>query len=160
MPLARKWLFHERGHESWLAQNVIREHATREDIPLLRAAIAKGLEDDEENVYRRCNLVEAFSNLKNIGVVQELCEVFAEFRYSYGRNLAAKAICTTSPEYFSKNYAFECLWDCESGTRELGAERVEISDKLVRGRLEELASDVLEEEDVREATGERIRKHG
>jgi hypothetical protein len=157
MPLARKWLFHERGHERWLAQHLIREHATTEDISILRRAITEAMEDDDANAYRICDLVEAFGNLPNIGVIQELCQVFAEFRYSYGRKLAAKAISATSPEYFAGNLAFECLWDCEPETRELAAERVPSIDGGTRERLEELSGEAFEDEDVRQTALERLK---
>lgn len=156
LPLARDWLRHGRPHENWLAAHVLRVHATREDIPVLRSAIAKGLSDDEENCYRICNLVEAFFNLPDVGFIQELCDVFEQFRYSYGRMLAAHAIIVTSPASFAENYALEALWDCEAETRRLGVEQVPLEYQPARPRLDVLAGDQWEDEEVREAATKRL----
>jgi hypothetical protein len=157
LPLAREWLFRDQSHESWIAEHLVRAHATKEDIPMIRTAITRALADDAENCYRICNLVEAFFRFPEIGVVPEVCDVFEQFRYSYGRQIAAKAIATTAPGYFAENFALESLWDCESGTRELTAVHVRMDNFVVRSRLEEIAADPWEDKDVRGVAGKRLR---
>ncbi|HEX7859703.1 MAG TPA: hypothetical protein VF773_05210 [Verrucomicrobiae bacterium] len=158
LPLAREWVFHKRRHERWFANRVLRVHATREDIPLLRRAIRLALRDDEKNLYRICDLVEAFDNLPDVGVIPELLEVYTQFRYSHGRMLAAQAIEVTSPNHFEEGLAFECLWDCQAGTRELAVERVLIDGPAARARVVELGADIFEDDDVREAACKRLEK--
>jgi hypothetical protein len=149
LPLAREWLFHDRPHERRLAEQILQRHATPDDIPSLRFAIAEALKEDYDNVYRICNLVEAFRHLPDAGVIPELCDVFAQFRYSFGRMLTAKAMAVTAPAYFDEHFAFECLWDCEPGTRQLAAERVSLGNHSTRCRPEKLAGDELEEDSNR-----------
>ena len=48
-------------------------------------------------------------------------------------------------------YAFECLWDCNPDTRELGCEVVNLATPGVPERLRELAADISECDDVRQA---------
>jgi hypothetical protein len=156
LPLARARLFHETWHERLLAEELFEAHASKEDIPLLRAAIKQALRDDEENCYRLCNLAEAFSHLPGVGPIPELADVFVQFRYSYGRTRAANAINVTAPDLFHEKFALECLWDCEDRTRVLGAKFVTEANKDVRARLHELASDVWEDKSVREEAEKRI----
>lgn len=156
LPLARDRLYHEDRFERQLAEKIFKAHATAEDIPALRAAIKLALQDDLENCYRLCGLVEAFSNLPGVGVVPELSEVFVQFRYSYGRTFAAKAIQATAPDYFQEKFVMECLWDCEEKTRALGAKFAPISDQAAAARLRELASNIWEDNPVRKEAKKRI----
>jgi hypothetical protein len=154
LPLARERLNHQVWHERRLAETLFKAHTTVEDIPLLRSAIANALQDDEENCYRVCNLVEAFSNIPNCGPVPELTDVFVQFRYSYGRAFAAEAIHVTAPDFFRENFATECLWDCEERTRLLGARAVHIDNETAH-RLRRLASDPWEDNEVRAEAARR-----
>jgi hypothetical protein len=156
LPFARQRLFHEVWHERYLAEHLFEKHAKLEDIPALRLAIKKALEDDDENCYRLCTLVNAFSNLPDAGPIPELSDVFVQFRYSYGRNEAANAISVTSPDLFREKFALECMWDCEHRTRVLGVKFVSITDEVATGRLHGLASDLWEEKDVRSEAERRI----
>jgi hypothetical protein len=116
LPLARERLYHREWHERHLAEEVFEAHATPEDIPILRHAIHDALADDEENCYRLCSLIQAFSNLPDCGPIPELNNVFLQFRYSYGRARTAEALHVTAPALFCEKFAHECLWDCESRT--------------------------------------------
>jgi hypothetical protein len=156
LPLARQRLFHENWHERYLAEHLFEAHAGLEDVPVLRAALKEALQNDEEFCYRLCTLVDAFSHLPGAGSVPELSDVFAQFRYSYGRSRAAKAISVTSPDLFRERFALECMWDCEDRTRVLGAKFVPLSDKASTGRLHDLASNLWEEKEVRAEAGKRI----
>jgi len=155
LPLARQRVFHESWHERHLAERLFKIHAQLEDIPVLRAALKQALQNDEEFCYRLCALVDAFSHLPGAGLVPELLDVFVQFRYSYGRGRAAKGMNVTSPDLFRERFAFECMWDCEDGTRALGAKFVPLGDKAA-GRLHDLALDLWEEKDVREGAAMRM----
>ncbi len=157
LPFARERLFHENANERGLAEDLLRAHATREDIPALRAAVKLAIQDEENQCYRLCDLVEAFARFPRLGVVPELVEVFTRFRYSYGRWLAANAIQVTSPDLFRDKFALECLWDCEEGTRVLGAAFVQTEDtSAASARLQELASSAWEGQSVRETARKRL----
>ena len=149
LPFAREQLYHEEWKQHALAEWLFEAHATAEDIPLLRHAIADALPDDKGNIYRLCSLFEAFSHLPDVGLIPELLEVFVRFRYSYGRASAAEAIDVTAPSLFQKKFALECLWDCEDRARFVGAATVPLENPEAMLRLRQLASDVWEYEDVR-----------
>ncbi len=102
-------------------------------------------------------MIEAFNNLPNVGIIPELVDIYHQFRFSRGRSYAAKAIQITSPEYFAKNLAFECLWDCEDETRELGAKYVSLDSNDALHRIQNLADDALEETSVRDTAKERLK---
>ena len=143
LPLARELLFHEEGHERFLAEKLFEAHAREEDIPILRDAIKQASQDDNANCYRLCNLVDAFGHFPDIGPTPELVDVFVEFRYSYGRGCAANAINVTNPSLFRERFATECLWDCENRTRVLGARSAPVENDIVKRRLHELVSKSL-----------------
>jgi hypothetical protein len=156
LPLAHERLFHENWHERFLAEELFKAHASGEDIPVLKVAIKQALDDDEEYCYRLCNLVKAFSHLPDVGPIPELSDVFVQFRYSYGRTLAANAINVTAPGLFREKFAAECLWDCQDRTRALGAKFSPGANREVNVRLHELALDIWEDKSVREEAEKRI----
>jgi hypothetical protein len=158
MPLARERLNHPEWHERYLAEDLFEAHAGPDDIPALRDAIREALEDDEKNCYRICNLVEAFRNFPGIGSIPELSDVFAQFRYSYGRARAAQAINVTAPALFRENLATECLWDCEARTRMLALETAPEKKVGVIERFKQLAADQWEDEEVRAEARRRAQK--
>jgi len=155
LPLAREYFLHESDDERSLAIDLLAAHAQLEDVPMLRTAIWQALDDDLENCYRLCDLVEAFHHLPGIGPIPELSDVFVQFRYSYGRIRAAKAIQTTAPDLFQNSYAFECLWDCEEETRTLGERFVPITVAHASDRLQKMAADIWEDGEVRAAAASR-----
>jgi hypothetical protein len=159
LPLACEWLFHDHWHERILSEDLFKAHAGVEDIPLLQAALRQALRKDDEFCYRLCDLVDAFSHLPSTGPVPELIEVFLQFRYSYGRSRAAKAIQVTAPSLFQDKFALECLWDCEDSTRALGAQFVPLEHKAAVTRLHLLASDLWEDTEVRAEAMKRITSH-
>jgi hypothetical protein len=155
LPLAREHLHHHGCHERYPAEHIFEAHAPVEDIPLLRNAIGKALQDDEDNCYRLCTLAEAFYNLPNSGPIPELTNLFIQFRYSFGRTRVAKVIQVTAPDFFRENFASECLWDCEEGTRLIAAQTVSIN-KETNNRLQCLASDLWEDNEIRAEAERRL----
>ena len=156
LPLARDWLNHDDWHFRSLAEDLMKRHATPDDVPLLRKEIAAALADGDNQIYRLCDLIEAFKHLSSLGRIPELESVFVEFRYSYGRSRAAEALLAVDPEFFVRTYAHECLWDCEDRTRALGCEAVDLADKTTSERINQLSADVWEDESVRNAAAKRL----
>lgn len=156
LPLARDWLKHNDWHFRILAEDLIKCHATLDDVPLLRHEITLALKDADNQIYRLCNLVGAFKHLPEIGRIPELESVFSEFCYSYGRARAAEALFVVDRDFFIRNYAQECLWDCEDDTRALGCDAVDPLDKVASERLQKLSADVWEDEAVRNAAAKKL----
>jgi len=156
LPLAREWFRSLDDRRRSLAEDILADHATREDVPMLRDAILEGLEDDLEHLYRLCDILKALHHCGAVGPIPELDLVFEEFRYSYGRKLCARAMHATNPNEFAKRFAFECLWDCESETRIIGAGSVPLTQNGAKERLHETADAAFEAEDLRLAARNRL----
>ncbi|MBI1176380.1 hypothetical protein GC207_02955 [bacterium] len=156
--LGRNWLKSTDRWERWIAEEILKNQANVEDVPLLQTAIRECFQDDFKNLYRLCSLLEAFQRLPNFGLVPELETAFVECRYSYARKRSAQAMSICSPQDFIQRYSRECLWDCESGDRELACQFVALNDPQCRTRLEELSRDGTEEEHVQKAAKARLNK--
>ncbi len=156
LPLAREWFRSLDDRHRYLAEDILANHATKADVPMLRDAILEGLEDDLEHLYRLCDILKALHHCGEVGPILELDLVFEEFRYSYGRKRCAEAIRATNPTGFAERFAFECLWDCESDTRIIGASSVPLAQNGAQERLHEIAADDFEEEDLRQAARNRL----
>ncbi len=154
--LARDWLDHPEWHFRVLAEEVMEHHATLDDVPRLRKAIASALADDDTNIYRLCTLIEAFKHMQALGRTPELERAFVEFRYSYGRARAAEALLATDKDFFARTYANECLSDCEVTTRRLACATVHATSTKASERLMQLSVDVWEDEEVRNAAIKRL----
>jgi len=146
VPLARLWFFDLDSRKHDLAEKLLQRHATQDDIPLLREALRQMLADEEAEWH--CLLIKAFFHLPGIGIIPELVDIFYKFRFSTGRAYAAEAIQVTSPNFFRDALALESLWDCEEGTRTLGAKFASLESDQVRRRLRHLASDAFESKEV------------
>jgi hypothetical protein len=156
LPLARNWLNHADWHFRCLAEDLMRHHATPDDVPLLRKEMALALADGDDQIYRLYDLIEAFKHLHGLGRIPELESVFVEFRYSYGRSRAAEALLAVDKDFFVHTYAQECLWDCEDRTRALGCETADLTDKITSERIKQLSTDIWEDELVRNAAAKRF----
>lgn len=154
LPLARDWISQRDPWKTDLAEKILEHHATVDDLPLLREALIPMLSDEDKQW--RCFLIKAFHHLPNIGVIPELLDVFSQFRFSKGREYAAEAIQITSPDLFRDKLAFECLWDCEEGTRAFGAKSVSLDSDEARNRLEFLANDLFDEKETRSEAQKRL----
>jgi hypothetical protein len=154
LPLARNWLPSLESKKRDLAKKILRKHATIEDISLLRESVRPMLTDEEAEWD--CFMIKAFYNLPNVGIVQELIDIYYHFRFSMGRSYAARAIQITSPEFFARNLALECLWDCEEGTRELGVKFTPLESSEGLHRIKYLTDDVLESETIRNEAKDRL----
>lgn len=151
--LAREWLPHRDGR-GLAAGAVLAHHAALSDETLLRDALT-----DAADYYTISNLVMALGRLPAAGPFPELDQVYLESAYSYARARAVDAMAVTDPE-FSEKYALECLWDCEPSVRVHGAERAPL-DSAVAQRLDELAHDRYQDDEVRDtATAQLLKRTG
>jgi hypothetical protein len=147
LPLARAWFSDPDESKQFLAEDLLQHHATVEDLPLLKTALQQMLTNEDAEYH--CRLITAFDHLPGIGLVPELLDIFHQFRFSMGRAYAAQALWVTAPDDFRRKLALECLWDCESGAREAGASAVSFDNPGARQRLEEMAGDILEEDEIK-----------
>ena len=122
---------------------------TREDpTPFVSARLVEPTDD--------CSLPEALGTIGSVASLPTLCRVHDETTYSYARCAALDALATNLETDALRARAREGLWDCDSATRALAADRCDATDPVVRARLVALASDPFEARDVREAATEAI----
>jgi hypothetical protein len=155
LPLARDWIAQPNLHKQYLGQELLEEHATPDDVPVLRTFLRSMLVD--EDAEYRCYLIKAFFHLPDVGPIPELSDIYHHFRFSLGRSYAVEAIQVTSPGQFQEKFAVECLWDCEECSRELGAKFAPIESEQVRRRIQFLAQDQFEAEATRKAAQDRLK---
>jgi hypothetical protein len=153
----RIWFDRPEWHLRVLGGEILEQHATLEDIPRLRAAVPESLTADE--MYRLCEVLKILARFPDAGPIPELELAFVEASYSWARLYAAEAMDSLSPEEFSRGFALECLWDCESSTRELACAAVDLSLHGTLERLNELALSSFEEEEVLQAAHEALAEH-
>ncbi|MEO6458523.1 MAG: hypothetical protein ABIO92_09685, partial [Chloroflexia bacterium] len=148
--LARKWFDAPEWYLNIIGARLLEDHATHDDIPRLKVALGESLQLEEGHAdYRACDILEVLTKFQDIGQLPEVESAFIEAEYSYIRIKAARAMKANAPDYFSRTYAFECLWDCEAQTRMVGSEGVPLDMPGVRQRLVALSNDEYEDEAVR-----------
>jgi hypothetical protein len=146
---ARRW-FTTGGFE-WLGEVALEEHATDDDIPLLRWASSNA--PDHHNPWRECRALRTLTRL-DAGPLPEAERIFTETAYSRQRHDAAANLAVARS--FDGTWAVECLWDCEPDTRQLGCERVDLSVRSAINRLRELSTARHEDPDVGLAAANRL----
>ncbi|MGE5295806.1 MAG: HEAT repeat domain-containing protein, partial [Solirubrobacterales bacterium] len=137
---ARQWFRSKEWRFQIAAGDILENHATPEDIPLLIEAL-RTPETLRREDFRLSSAVNAMARFEGIGPVPELEQIFREAQSCFDRYRAADAMAATSPVHFTAEYAFECLWDCHWDTPELGCEMVSLSMNDALDRLRELAAD-------------------
>ncbi|HEY6908843.1 MAG TPA: hypothetical protein VI356_05720 [Myxococcales bacterium] len=147
---ARKWYQTDNFVLRRSAEKIFARDAVIEDAALLREGTRLAIEEGDD--YRVCSAMEALARLPQLGPYPEVKQVFDEHRYSRARADAAVALAATDPA-FPRDRAFECLWDCDDSARATGCAHVDLALPGARERLTALASDPLEEDDVRKAAG-------
>lgn len=148
---ARDWIGMD-GHFGDIAIHMLEHWGTSADAPVLRDVVRRALDGGETN-YNECAAVEGLVRLEDSGSLPLFERVYVETDYSYLRVRAARGLSKVSPT-FSRDRAVECLWDCEPGTRMIGCATAELS--LARMRIDEIAADEMEEDDVRASARSRL----
>lgn len=146
--VARGWAAGERWHLHRIGTMILEQAAIREDAPLLRDLIRRGL--DEHNYYTVAGAARGLVAAGVTGPVPELAEAFERSVYGYCRAGVAEAAERLAPGWLAARFATESLWDADECVRLWAMPLVESGDLRVRERLSELASDPLLDSDERE----------
>lgn len=152
LDLARGWFDDPDVRLRRAAEEVLSKHATADDVPRLVGTLPSALVEDDQ--YRICNVAEALERVPDRGPYPVLEACFVEMTYSFGRHRVVAALAATDPN-FASDIGVECLWDCEYTTRALGCTKAELGGPT-RTRLEELAEDPLENDEVVKAALRRL----
>jgi hypothetical protein len=153
LQVARKWRTSPVRERRQVVELILEKHATEADIPRAQSILRAPL--TARGVYRACHAVEILAHLARYGPFAEVQHAFDYYGYSYGRKRAARVLAASDPT-FPGTRAFECLWDCETGTREIGCEHVDLGVPGAMERLRVLATDRVESELVRKAAAARL----
>ncbi|MDP9442012.1 MAG: hypothetical protein M3P34_07530 [Actinomycetota bacterium] len=152
LPLARSWIEAEDDRAD-AAAVLFRLHAEARDVGLVREALARSWAT--RDMYNLCDLIDALGRHTDLGPFDELVSVFEEVEYSYARRRAV-AVLSASDKTFADRYGVECLWDCEAPVRIAGARIARLDAPSVRERIEALAVDPYEDQDVIDAARHRL----
>jgi hypothetical protein len=158
LPYARRWFNSPGWQLSRLANDLLHEHATIDDFPVVYAALAEMLRETPDMMngyYEVCDLLQILTGFAGIGPLPEVERVFVETDWSYAREWAARAMASNAQDWFARGYAFECLWDADEDIRVIGCESVALDVPGAAERLRALADDPFEDESVREAARKR-----
>lgn len=150
LAMAREWFQRSEWYYQVGGGEILVNHATLDDIPLLVQAL-----NDPQIIrcddFRLGNTLEALERFEGIGHIPEIENIFLIIPHSYHRRRAAQAMASTAPDVFQAQYAYECLWDCHWDTRIGGCYNVALSHPGALARLKEIAEDPNESEQVRQA---------
>ncbi len=150
LAMAREWFQKSEWYYQVAGGNILVNHATLDDIPLLVQAL-----NDPQIIkcddFRLGNTLEALERFEGIGHIPEIENIFLIIPHSYHRRRAAQAMASTAPDVFQAQYAYECLWDCHWDTRIGGCYNVALSHPGALARLKEIAEDPNESDRVRQA---------
>ncbi len=114
----KEWYLHVPGGD------ILENHATLEDVPLLIEAL-RTPETVRREDFRLGGALDALARFGGIGSIPEVEQIFCQAPSCFDRCRAANAMAVTAPARFCSQYAFECLWDCHWNTRVLGCENRE-----------------------------------
>lgn len=153
LPLAREWRSSRVAKFRHVALRILDQHATEEDLPWLREQLARPVTDYRVGPFY--TYAEIITRIPDAGTFPALRRIFREFPYSYGRRFIARAMAATDTD-FPARLAYDCLWDCEETVRYVGIQSVELSLPGARERIEALAGDQCEDEEIRTAARARL----
>jgi hypothetical protein len=151
---ARRWFDHP---EFWLRRlgcGILERHATHEDLERLMNAVPKALSDGDS--YRQCSIVEALGRIGDPAAAPAVEQVYHEATYAWARADAFEALTKIAPTVAAERFAYESLWDCECRTRSLACRIVRMDDPETRRRLEEIAADRMEDDDLPKQVAVRL----
>ena len=150
LAMAREWFQRSEWYYQVGGGEILVNHATLDDIPLLIKALNTPQTIRCED-FRLANTLEALERFEGIGHIPEIENIFLIIPHSYHRCRAAQAMASTAPDVFQAQYAYECLWDCHWDTRIGGCNNVALSHPGALARLKEIAEDPNESEQVHQA---------
>lgn len=159
LDLARAWFDDPTGPHRHIALQILEAHATRADVPRVRAALLPSLRrDTADNAerYMQCGILEVLARFPDRGPYPEAETVFEEAGYAWTRWRAAEVLAASGRGHFSRGFAVECLWDCEERVRQVGCAHVDGRNPDASERLQALVRDPREDERVRRAAQERL----
>jgi hypothetical protein len=153
LPLARKWRSSRRWGLTATARTIFDKCLTSEDVVWIRQRL--GVPITDRNVYQICDYAEWLAKFPDRGPFRALRRIYGEFPYSYGRRFVVAAMASTDPR-FPSELAYECLWDCEAATRITATRSVDLDVRGATVRLQALADDNSEDEEVRKTAAARL----
>lgn len=154
VPEARAWAADGRPWLSWIGVQVLAEHGTPRDLPVLPAELVA-----HEAARQWCGPALLAAGIARFGTAGAeaapvLRRLWLRTPHSYERPALLKALASVAPVGLDFAYT-ESLWDCESDARLLGIAHAP-GLPHVRERLTELRDDPMEEAEVRAAAGKRL----
>lgn len=147
IPLAARWRSSSNFRRRHLAWEILEQHATPDDRPWLERKLKRVSAIDPSDRFLVTTIAEIVAARFPGSEFPGLARKFDAFTYSFGRHFIAEALAATDPT-FPTTRAFTALWDCESGVREVAATHVSLELPGVQDRLQEMAADSLEAEEV------------
>lgn len=154
----RAWFDSGIEGRRWLGLQILKEHATPDDVSRLRRAVAGFLTCAD--CYLLWTVTQTLGRLSAVEALPELEQAFAETPHAWIRLQVARALHSLAPARFAKGLAFECLWDCEEGARAFACAAVDLTMPGARARVHELAESPFEEDEVRRAAAGRLAGDG
>jgi hypothetical protein len=155
LPIARRW--YQRAYPfKPLANSILREHATPEDRPLVEAIATR--EVDAGCWWYAHSDIHILYAIHSVLSASLFARVYEGTTYAFGRYYTTRYFADFPHLQGAREYLTEALWDCEDSTRETACRAADPSDPFIRARLEELAADIFEDEKVREAAAETLKR--
>lgn len=159
LALAREWFDAPDGLHRHVALLVLEAHATADDVDRVRAALPPSLERDSWGTgecYMQGSMLKILARFPDASFYPLAETVFNEAKYARTRVHAARLLAASDRERFAHDSALECLWDCEEKVRVVGCSNVALDRPEASSRLQILASDPYEDEEVRQTAINRL----
>lgn len=140
LEIGRKWFNSDVYPIGVAGRKVLAEYAEIEDIPMLKKAILRSLENEDVYHYTLCSAVDALANFEDYGMFPEVEKAYNEGT-TYSRLRAAETMLINAPNEFWFRYAYECLFDCQALTINIALEcfdSVDKNDLVLVERLKEI----------------------
>lgn len=159
LDLARDWFDAPDGLHRHVALRILEAHAMATDVGRVHAALLPSLERDTwgtNECYMQRSMLNILARFPELRFSTAAETVFKEAKYARTRISAAQVLAASDRNQFAHGTALECLWDCEKGVRLIGCSSVGLHEFEVSPRLQTMASDPHEDEEVRHAAQKRL----
>lgn len=158
-PAARGWAADPDHPLCWTGQRILADHGDAEDVPALLAALDQldagagwcGFDDITAGLTR---LLEGEAGSARDRLVRTLHRLLRGSPHSYERASYLASLLQLEPAETTRILPV-CLLDCEPGVRRIAVQHAPLTDDAVTW-LTELAGDLIEEQDVRDAAAARL----